>query len=76
MEYINGTYEEMFNGIRYGLLRRTCGTPFRVGIWYVIRLLGGMLLNNTDEMYLLNSYRCESHRWVIERYLENTNKSR
>ncbi len=74
IEYIDKMCVSHYSGIRYGILRGVCGVSFKLRLKYIIRLLGCMLLNNTDEMYLLNAFQCESHRWVIERCLRNKNK--
>ena len=71
--YIDTMCESRWKGNKYGLLRGLCGVSLKMKLWYIVRLLGCMLLGNKDEMYLLNSVQCESHRWVIERYLRNNN---
>lgn len=71
--YINEMCKSHWIGIKYGLLRGVCGVSLGMKLRYVIRLLGCMFLGNKDEMYLLNAVQCESHRWVIERYLKNQN---
>lgn len=71
--YINEMCARRWAGIKYGLLRGVCGVTLKMRLKYIIRLLGCMLLGNKDEMYLLNALQCESHRWVIERYLRNNN---
>ena len=70
-EYINKMCISHYSGIRYGVLRGVCGVSLKLRLKYIIRLLGCMLLNNSDEMYLLNAFQCESHRWIIENYLRN-----
>lgn len=72
--YIKRMCSSHYAGIKYGLLRGVCGVSLKLRLKYIIRLIGCMVLNNTDEMYLLNSFQCESHRWVIENYLKNKNK--
>lgn len=71
--YIDKMCATRWPGIKYGLLRGVCGVSLGMRLKYIIRLLGCTLLGNKDEMYLLNALRCESHRWVIERYLINKN---
>ena len=73
-KYIDAMCAARWGGIKYGLLRGVCGVSLTMKFNYIIRLLGCMILGNKDEMYLLNALRCESHRWVIERYLRNNNK--
>lgn len=73
--YINRMCEGRYRGMRYGILRGVCGISFKMKLKYIIRLLGCMLLGNTDEPYLLNAIRCESHRWVMQRALENRNRN-
>lgn len=73
-KYIDTMCAGRWKGIKYGILRGVCGVSLQMKFKYIIRLLGCMLLANKDEMYLLNALQCESHRWVIERYLRNKNK--
>lgn len=70
-KYINKMCAGRWPGIKYGVLRGVCGVSLKMRFKYIIRLLGCMLLGNKDEMYLLNAFQNESHRWVIERYLRN-----
>lgn len=72
--YIDNICSLRWKGIKYGILRSVCGISFQMRLKYIIRLIGCMLLGNKDEMYLLNALQCESHRWVIERYLRNNNR--
>lgn len=71
LTYINKIAAENYTGYRYGLLRGLCGFSFRDKFYYQLRLFALMMLNNSQEATLLNSIRCESHRWMILRYLEN-----
>lgn len=72
-KYINTMCASYWSGFKYGLLRGVCGVSLKMRFKYIFRLLGCMLLGNTDEMYLLNVFQNESHRWVVERYLRNNN---
>ena len=72
-QYIDKICSLRWEGMKYGLLQGVCGMSFKIRLKYIIRLLGCMLLGNKDEMYLLNALQCESHRWVMERYLRNNN---
>lgn len=72
--YISSVCKDLYPSVRYGILRGVCGVSLKFNLRKIIRLLGCMILNNKDEMYLLNSYQCESHRWVIENYLNNKYK--
>lgn len=72
-DYIDTICDKHWRGIKYGLLRGLCGVSLKMSLKYIVRLLGCMLLGNKDEMYLLNALQCESHRWVIERYLKKNN---
>ncbi len=74
--YIHEMCTQRWAGIKYGILRGVCGVSLKMRLKYIIRLLGCMLLGNRDEMFLLNALQCESHRWVIERYLKNNNVNR
>ena len=71
--YIDDMCVQRWLGIKYGLLRGVCGVSIKMHFKLIIRLLGCMLLGNKDELYLLNTLQCESHRWVAERYLNNMN---
>lgn len=55
----------------YGLQRGLGGATFKVGLLNFIKLSAHMLLNHTDETYLLNALQCETHRWTIERALKS-----
>lgn len=68
-QYINQICLRLFDGYKYGILRGVCGVSFKMSFKYFVRLLAHLLLNHSDEAYLLNSYQCESHRWVIQRAL-------
>lgn len=59
---------------RYQLLRGVNGVSWGLPAKYFIKLLGLMLLKNSDISALLNTIRCESHRWLVERYLLNKSK--
>ncbi|MBQ2175414.1 MAG: CapA family protein, partial [Alphaproteobacteria bacterium] len=72
-EYIDEMCAKHWMGIKYGLLRGVCGVSLKMRLKYIVRLLGCMILGDKDEMYLLNALQCESHRWVMERYLRNNN---
>ena len=72
-DYIANMCKNHWIGIKYGMLRGLCGVSLKMRLKYIVRLLGCMLLGNKDEMYLLNILQCESHRWVLERYLRNNN---
>lgn len=69
--YINRMCIDFFQGFRYGLLRGVCGFTFRMRFYYALRLFLLMLMGNKDEMYLLNVFQNESHRWLLEKYLNN-----
>ena len=65
----------------------TCCKLFKMYLYYALRGIGGMsltggvmqdakttlamLLDRRNERALLNMFQCESHRWVVERYLRN-----
>ena len=70
-KYINRVCEELYPNYRYGILRGVSGTSLQAGMKKFMKLAAGMVMGSMDEAYLLNSVRCESHRWVIERYLKN-----
>ncbi len=72
-KYINSMCAGHWPGIKYGLLRGVCGVSMKMRIKYIFRLLGCMLIGNRDEMYLLNAFQNESHRWVVERYFKKKN---
>lgn len=69
--YIFNVCRQQYDGIKYGLLRGICGFTFHTKLYYALRLFALMLLGNRDEMYMLNAFQNESHRWLIERYLRN-----
>jgi poly-gamma-glutamate synthesis protein (capsule biosynthesis protein) len=73
LNYINEKCQVLYKDMQYGLLRGLYGVSPRVSIKQNIRLLGCLLLNKKNELFFLNAIRCESHRWVIERYLQNNN---
>ena len=71
MDYINNMCALRWPRIKYGILRGVCGVSLKIRFKYIIRLLGCMLQGNSDELFLLNAFQCESHRWSIKRYLRN-----
>lgn len=71
--YIDRICSARWPGYKYGLLRGLCGVSLRMKFKDIIRLSGGVVLGKKDEMYLLNVLQCESHRWMVERYLRNKN---
>ena len=71
--YIDEKCKELYKDMRYGLLRGLYGVSPKLGVRQTIRLIGCLLLKKKNELYLLNALRCESHRWVIERCLEDNN---
>lgn len=73
-DYIDNTCSSQYNDIKYGLMRSVCAFTFHIKVYYAIRLLILMLLGKRNEMYLLNYFQNESHRWLCERYLRNINK--
>ena len=74
--YIDSMCAKHWPSIKYGLLRGLCGVSLKLRFKHIIRLLGCMFLNNSEEMYLLSAIRCESHRWVMQRAIENKNKDK
>ena len=74
INYIDAKCKDLYNDMRYGLLRGLYGVSPKLKMKQIIRLLGCMILNKKNELFMLNALRCESHRWVIERYLQNNNK--
>lgn len=69
--YITDICRKAYGGYRYGILRSVCGTSFKVGVKFFARLTALMLLNKSDEAYLLNVMQCETHRYVVERALRD-----
>lgn len=67
--YINKVCIDHYEGMKYGLLRGIGGYSIHLRFYYALRLLVLMLLGNKNEMYLLNTLQNESHRWLIEHYL-------
>lgn len=67
--YISRICKDAYNDYRYGILRSICGTSLKVGFRYFARLMVLMLLNKSNEYFLLNVLRCETHRFVLERAL-------
>lgn len=72
-DYIDSMCSKHWPGIKYGLLRGVGGVSFKLHFKLILRLLGCMLLGNIDQMFLLNVFQCESHRWVAERFLRINN---
>lgn len=74
--YIDDLCNSHYDGLKYGILRGVCGVSLKTRFKYFLRLFACMLLGNTDEAYLLNTLQCESHRWVLERALNNRIKNK
>lgn len=72
--YINKLCNSGYNGLKYVILRAVCGVSLKLPFKRVIRLLGLMLLGKKNDLFLLNSYQCETHRWFAERIFRNNNK--
>ena len=73
-KYVDTVCYQNYGGMKYGLMRGLCGFSFHIKLYYALRLFVLMLLGNKDEMYLLNTFQNESHRWLIERHLRNSIK--
>ena len=71
--YIDTICKKHYQNYKYGILRGVCGFTWHIKLYYALRLFTLMILGNKDEMYLLNSYQNESHRWLIERSLNLNN---
>lgn len=67
--YIDEACKKAYPLCQYGLLRGMCGTSRGLEIKKRLRLFAHRLLNHYDIATYLNTVRCETHRWVIERYL-------
>ena len=72
--YVDKLCESRYQGFKYLLARGICGVTLKLPLKKIIRLIGCMILGNQDELVLLNTIQCESHRWVRERMLKNKNK--
>lgn len=70
-EYIDKLCDDLYYPCCYRYLRGFGGVTTRLGLKHFIRLLGVMFLRKQDELLLLNAIRCESHRWLVERYIRN-----
>lgn len=68
-QYIDEMCVKAYPLCQYGLLRGVCGTSRSMDFKRKIRLFVHRLLNHYDFATYLNTVRCETHRWVIERYL-------
>ena len=69
--YIDKLCDDQYFTCCYRYLRGFGGVTTRMGFKLFVRLFGIMLLRKHDELYLLNAIRCESHRWLVERYIRN-----
>lgn len=69
--FINKMCDELYYPCCYRYLRGLGGVTSRMGFKHLIRLLGVLLLRKQDELLFLNAIRCESHRWLVERYICN-----
>ena len=74
IKYLDNICEKLYNDMRYGILRGLCGITLKMKFKYFFRLFACMLLGNSNEPYLLNVIRCESHRWAMLRALNNRQK--
>lgn len=72
MNYIDTLCDTLWNEYKYALLRGLGGISFKLHIKLFARLLGCMVLGDSDMKSLLNAIQCESGRWVAERYLKKT----
>jgi len=74
-KYINEACSKEFPLCQYGIMRGMAGISRNMKIRLWIKLIIHALLNHRDTATFLNTVRCESHRWVIERYLNNVLKN-
>lgn len=70
-DYIDMTCCKLFKMYRYYALRGIGGMSLKGGVMQVAKTTLAMLLDRRNERALLNMFQCESHRWVVERYLRN-----
>lgn len=68
-QYIDEMCTKAYPLCQYGLLRGMCGLSRGMDAKKKLRLFVHRLLNHYDYATYLNTVRCETHRWVIERYL-------
>lgn len=69
--FIDKLCDELYYPCCYRYLRGFGGASLRMGFKHFVRLFGAMILRRQDELLLLNAIRCESHRWLVERYIRN-----
>lgn len=69
-QIINDEIQKLGAQYKYGLLRGIAGVG-RMRLSLFFKLLAGFILNKKDPATLLNMFRCESHRWVFQRYLSD-----
>lgn len=67
-KYINKMCTELMESYKFQILRGLCGFSFKMRLKLLPRLFAHFVLGHHDDLTLLNTYQCESHRWVIERY--------
>ena len=57
---------------KYSILKGIGGVPFRkLSFSMIIKLFVRSIINRNDGYLLLNMVRCETHRWLIEKYITN-----
>ena len=69
--FINKLCDDLYKPSCYRFIRGFGGVSSRFGFSLFIRLLAFMILHKRNELLLLNAIRCESHRWLVERYIRN-----
>lgn len=69
--FINKLCDDMYLPSCYRLIRGFGAVSTRFGFSLFARLMAFMVLRKRNELTLLNGLRCESHRWLVERYIRN-----
>lgn len=70
-KYLDKVSVSLFPLYKYTILRGLGGVSIYHKLSYIIRLIVLMFLNKINYYHLINNFRCESHRWIIQRYLSN-----
>ena len=69
--FIDKLCDDLYYPSCYRFIRGFGGASTRFGFKLFVRLIAFMLLRKQNELLLLNAIRCESHRWLVERYIRN-----
>lgn len=74
INFCNDISCKLWNVYSNRIVRGLGAISFKLGLRNSIKTIVAVLFRKPSTSILLNTFQCESHRWIIERYLRNNNK--